>query len=120
MPKKILVVDDEPNVAHLIQLRLKANGFDVVTASDGADGLRIAKECRPDLILLDVQMPEMDGFKVLSELRKDPQTAPIPVVMLTAKGESANIMKAQEMRATDYIVKPFEGDELVRWVKKYT
>ena len=117
--KTILLVDDEPDFVEVTKMRLEANNFDVITARDGKEGLETARREKPDLILLDVMMPDMDGFRVLSKLRRSPETQEIPVIMLTAKGESKSIFKAKDMGSTDYLIKPCDSEELLRWVKKY-
>ncbi|MBU1084538.1 MAG: response regulator [Candidatus Omnitrophica bacterium] len=117
--KKILVVDDEPNIVKLIEVRLISAGYDVVTADNGEEGLKKTVSESPDLILLDVTMPGMDGFEVLHKLKTDPKTMHIPVLMLTAMGATQSMLKAQKMRAADYILKPFKGDELLRYIKRY-
>ena len=86
MSAKILVVDDEPDALELIEFNLKAAGYEVVTAADGAEGLKKARTAAPALILLDVMLPEMDGMEVCKILKRDAATAAIPVIMLTAKG----------------------------------
>ena len=107
MPKKILVVDDEPNIVKIVANRLKANGYEVVTAYNGLEGLEKAGQESPDLILLDVIMPDMDGYQVLSRLKDDPRTKPIPVIMVTARGQLDDVNMATELGAVDYVVKPF-------------
>ena len=115
---KILVVDDEHALRDMMTMRLKANGYDVVTAIDGEDGLNKARAERPDLILLDIMMPAMDGLMVLSRLKSDLELSFVPVIMLTAKSDTEAIMESQSAGAADYILKPFDGDELMKLVKK--
>jgi len=103
MKKKILIVDDEPDFADMIKMRLEANDYEVVTANDGVEGLRKAEEENPNLILLDIMMPGMDGYEVLRRLKRGEGTQYIPIVMLTAKGEAKSIFKAQEFGVTDYL-----------------
>jgi adenylate cyclase len=117
--KRILLVDDEPEFLEMLQMRLEANGYEVQTATDGAEGFRKAKEEHPNLILLDVMMPGMDGFEVLSKLRACEDTKYLPVVMLTAKRESKFLLKSQELRATDYLMKPCDSKELLQVVRKH-
>ncbi len=119
MGGKILVVDDETEILERIEPRLKANGYDVYTANDGVEGIKKLYEVSPDLILLDILMPRADGFKILQILKKYKSTSSIPIVMITAKGESGNIMKAQELQAADYIIKPFKAEELLKVVQRY-
>ena len=117
MPK-ILVVDDESDAVELISFNLKAAGFDVVTATDGAEALKTARLQAPDLILLDVMLPEIDGLEVCKLLRRDPATAAIPIIMLTAKAAEIDRVLGLELGADDYITKPFSPRELVLRVRK--
>ncbi len=105
--KKILVVDDERDLVELIGLNLQRNGYEVVTAHDGAMGLEMARKLRPDLIVLDVMMPGLSGRDVTMAIKGDPETAQIPIVMLTAKTEETDIIVGLSMGADDYVTKPF-------------
>jgi DNA-binding response OmpR family regulator len=120
MKSKILIVDDEPDVIFFVKKQLESQGYEIITASDGAAGIQKAREERPDLILLDVVMPQQDGFSVLHELQLEDQTKNIPVVMLTAKAESKAVFQGQELGAVDYIIKPFDVQVLLKFIKKYT
>ena len=117
MPK-ILIVDDEPDVVELVAFNLKAAGFEVVSAADGAEALRKARLTAPDLILLDLMLPEVNGLEVCKLLRRDPATAPIPIIMLTAKASEIDRILGLELGADDYITKPFSPRELVLRVRK--
>ena len=117
--RKILVVDDEAELVEMLRMRLEANGYEVVTAYDGEDGLAQAEKEKPDLILLDIMMPKMDGLVVLSRLKSNLETNFIPVIMLTAKGDTSAIMEAQRSFATDYAIKPFEPKHLLSLIEKY-
>jgi len=117
--KKILVIDDEPEMVEMLKMRLEASGYIVISASNGRQGLEIAQKEKPDLILLDIMMPEIDGFGVLSRLKNNAETGLIPVIMLTAKAETSSIIQAQKLFANDYIVKPFEPKQLLDLIKKY-
>lgn len=119
MSKKILVVDDETEFVDAVKMRLEANGYEVVAAYDGRDGVEKAKKERPDLILLDLVMPKSNGFEALSKIKSDLKTSAIPVVILTAKTESEYVMDAGKLGATDYVVKPVSMQGLVDVVKKY-
>ena len=119
MKEKILIIDDEPEFAELMQLRLEANSYTVEAAADGESGIAKALEWGPDLILLDIMMPGMDGLEVLRRLRRKPQTKHTPVIMLTARGETKSIFAAQDAGATEYIIKPCDIHELLRMVRKY-
>lgn len=114
MPKyKILIVDDEPDIVETLSFMLQARNFDVVTASDGLEALSKVKSERPDLVLLDIMMPGMDGYEVCIKLKTDKETKNIPVVMLTARGENEAVIRAHKAGANDYIVKPFTLPTLV-------
>src|SRR6266566_3624213 len=114
---KILVVDDEPDAVDLVEFNLKSAGYEVVTAADGAEALKKAKAHSPDLILLDLMLPEVDGLEVCKILRRDPAIAAIPVIMLTAKAAEIDRVLGLELGADDYITKPFSPRELVLRVK---
>jgi len=105
---KILVVDDEERVREMLRFRLRLFGYEVLLASDGREALVAAREEKPDLVLLDVMMPEVDGFQVCSRLKQDEATKDIPVVMLTAKAEAKDVARAFESGASDYVVKPYD------------
>lgn len=110
--KRILVIDDEINLGKLIKLNLElTGGFEVTTAVDGARGMILAKNVKPDLILLDILMPKMDGFEALKRLKEDKDTADIPVIMLTAKGDEASMAKAGRL-CDEFITKPIEASDL--------
>ncbi len=119
MPKTILVIDDEPDFLDVMKDLLGSTGYNVLTAEDGRTGVETVNRFMPHLVFLDIAMPGMDGFDVLFELKRNAKTLPVPVVMLTAKSETRSIMKAQEMRASDYVTKPFDGNELIGLIKKY-
>ncbi len=116
MESKILLIDDDPELVFMTRIRLQAAGYRVSTACDGEQGLAAARQEEPDLILLDVMMPGMDGFSVLERLKADDSTRCIPVIMLTASGETKFIFKAEQMGADDYVVKPFEAPALLRLI----
>ena len=110
---RILIVEDEANIVKLISIRLERLGHSINSADNGVAALDIAREIRPDLILLDVMIPMLNGFQVLQQLKADPATAPIPVLMLTARGHERDIVAGIEGGADDYIVKPFSFPELI-------
>ena len=114
MAKKVLVVEDDSNIAELLRLYLEKDGFDVFLAADGGAGIRRAQELQPDLILLDIMLPVVDGWVVCSEVRK---TSNVPIIMLTAKGEPFDKISGLEMGADDYVTKPFSPAELIARVK---
>ena len=118
MKSKILVVDDEPEAVELVEFNLKKAGFDVITATDGAQALKQARSVQPHLIVLDLMLPEIDGLEVCKMLRRDPATARIPIIMLTAKAAEVDRIVGLELGADDYVTKPFSPRELVLRVNK--
>lgn len=115
---KVLVVDDEPDAVELVSFNLKKAGLEVVTAENGLDALAKTRNSLPDLIILDVMLPQMDGLEVCRSLRRDVQTAAIPIIMLTAKGSEVDRVLGLELGADDYMTKPFSPRELVLRIKK--
>ena len=113
MKKKILVVDDEHDLVDFIRIRLEANNYQVIAAYDGEKALSLAAKEKPDLVLLDILMPEMDGFKVCQELKNSPLTSAIAVIMLTAKDRQEDIKLARQAGADEYIIKPFDDQTLL-------
>lgn len=109
---KILVVDDEENIRKLVNYNLVLDGFEVIMAIDGKEGLEKAINEKPDLILLDIMMPEIDGLEVCSRLKKNPETRDIPIFMLSAKGQMKDLEDAFDVGADNYITKPFDVDKL--------
>jgi|PlaIllAssembly_1097288.scaffolds.fasta_scaffold891668_1 DNA-binding response OmpR family regulator len=118
MAKKILLIDDDLKIIKLVESRLKANGYDVISAKDGKSGIEKAKRESPDLILLDIMMPEIDGYQVIERLKKEEDTKSIPVVMLTAKRDLEDIDKSMNVfGAVGFISKPFSPAELLQQIK---
>src|SRR5579864_503631 len=113
----LLVVDDEPDIALLCCVNLEAEGYRVVTACGGGEALDLLHEAVPDLVLLDVMMPDPDGWAVLADIRRNPMTANVPVVMLTARADDRDQLRAWQSGATDYVTKPFEPSALVATVR---
>jgi two-component system response regulator VicR len=119
MANKIMVVDDEPDVVDLVKLVLESDGFDVVTAYSGKEALEKIGQEMPDLVLLDIMMPLMDGWEVYSRIKANPITKDIPVAMLTAKSQSIDKMIGLHVvKVDDYITKPFGRSELLERVKR--
>ena len=110
MSKKALVVEDDGNIAELLRLYLEKDGFEVSIAADGGTGVRLAQTEEPDILLLDIMLPVLDGWQVCRKVR---ETSRVPIIMLTAKGETYDKVNGLEMGADDYIVKPFEVKELL-------
>ena len=119
MAKKVLVVEDEPELVKALELRLKTQNYEVITAFDGEEGLRKAREEEPDLIILDLMLPKMDGFKVSRMLKFDENHKHIPIIMLTAKSEQEDKELGKETGADEYMTKPFEWEHLAAMVKKH-
>jgi two-component system, OmpR family, alkaline phosphatase synthesis response regulator PhoP len=118
--KKILIVDDEPNLVKLCEIRLKASGYEVVTAHDGQEALDKVKQEMPDLIILDHMMPKLDGFEVCRLLKSDEvyeAYKDIPIVMLTASGQAQEIVTGLQKGVAAYITKPFKSDVLLGIIK---
>ena len=114
MAKKILIVEDEANIRELLRLYLEREGYAVIEAENGVEGIKMWKSEKPDMLLLDVMMPVMDGWAVCKEIRAE---SDVPIIMLTAKGETADRVSGLEMGADDYIVKPFEMPEVIARVR---
>ncbi len=110
MPTRVLIIEDDANIAELIRLYLEKDGFDVTLASDGRQGVDTFFNIRPDIVLLDIMLPEMDGWQVCREIRKSDKT---PIIMLTAKDETADKVTGLELGADDYISKPFDMKEVI-------
>ncbi|MSU04015.1 MAG: response regulator transcription factor [Pedosphaera sp.] len=117
MSSPVLIVDDEPDALELIEFNLKAAGFRCLTAGDGTEALRKAREFHPQLIILDLMIPEIDGLEVCKLLRRDVNTASIPIIMLTAKASEIDRVLGLELGANDYLTKPFSPRELVLRIK---
>ncbi len=118
MKLRILVADDEPELVELVEFNLKQAGYSIATAVDGAEALKKARSQPPDLILLDIMMPEMDGLEVCKILRREPATAKVPIIMLTAKASEIDRVLGLELGADDYLTKPFSVRELLLRIKK--
>jgi two-component system phosphate regulon response regulator PhoB len=113
----ILLAEDDPDIRHLVAYKLRASGFEVVEAPDGLAALREARREAPDLVLLDVRMPQLSGLDVCRELRTGPRTEGIPIIILTARARPQDLEQAYAAGATDYIVKPFSPRDLVHRVE---
>ena len=120
MKTKILIVDDEPVVRDILQKKLDKLGYDALTACDGTEGLDVAVKEHPDLILLDVMMPNKDGFEMLQDIRANDATRDISVIMATAKGNTSDIYYGQDLGATDYLIKPIEFETLLKLIRRHT
>jgi len=116
--KRILAVDDEKHIVRLVEVNLRKAGYDVDTAYDGREALEKVKKNPPDLIVLDVMMPQLDGFSVLKRLKQDPATKDIPVIMLTAKAQDADVFRGWQSGVDSYLTKPFNPLELITFVER--
>jgi DNA-binding response OmpR family regulator len=117
--KRILAVDDEPHILKLVSFSLRSGGYDVLEASDGLAAIDIARAEQPDLVLLDVMMPALDGYEACRRLKADPQTAEIPVMMLTAKTQVTERQAGHDAGADGYVHKPFTPKELVAQIREF-
>ncbi|NTU71199.1 MAG: response regulator [Coriobacteriia bacterium] len=117
--KRILAVDDEPHILKLIAFSLRSHGFEVLEASDGLSAVSVAAAELPDLILLDVMMPALDGYEACRRIKADPATANIPIFMLTAKAQASEQQTGLDAGAVDYICKPFTPKDLVATVEEF-
>ena len=114
---KIVVVEDDENIRELISFNLKSANYSVTEAETGEDGIKQVQKTKPDLILLDLMLPEMDGLDVCRQLKSDADTRDIPIIMVTAKGEESDIVTGLELGADDYVTKPFRPKELVARIR---
>jgi CheY-like chemotaxis protein len=109
----VLVVDDDPVILQLLQVNFEMEGFRVLTASDGDEALRQARSKQPDIVVSDVMMPKVDGLELASRLKRDPRTRRLPVILLTARAQAADIQRGLETGVEEYVTKPFDPMELV-------
>ena len=114
MQYKILIVDDDENICELLRLYLQKDGFEVIVANDGRQAVDFANKYSPDLILLDIMLPQLDGWQVCREIRK---TSEVPIIMLTAKSETFDKILGLELGADDYVSKPFDTKEVIARIK---
>ncbi len=118
MPK-ILIVDDDSDNREILRARLQKGGYEILEAINGTSGLDAARTQNPDLVILDVMMPKMDGWQVCRALRDDPKTKALPVIMLTAKNQQIEEMRGWESGANEYVTKPIDYDEFMRILSKF-
>jgi DNA-binding response OmpR family regulator len=116
-PDKVLLVEDDPVILRLLEVNFDLEGFDVVVAHDGAEGIDLARSERPDLVISDIMMPNVSGLELVAALKGDGTTAGIPIILLSAKAQSADVKAGMEAGADDYVTKPFEPLELVDRVR---
>ena len=117
--KKVLLVDDEKDIVEVIASRLKANNYNVIIAYDGQEALDKTHKEKPDLIILDLMLPKMDGYKVCGLLKTDTRYNKIPIIIFTARAQESDMKMGQEVSADDYITKPFDPEELLFKIKKF-
>ena len=117
MSKKILIIDDDPDIVEVLKTRLQAHGYAVAVAVDGKEGLLRLKVENPDLIILDVMMPNMDGFSFVQEIKKEEGFLRTPIIVLTGKELMGNVFKGEGI--TEYILKPFDAQQLLRVIKRH-
>ena len=118
MAHRVLIVDDEPHMLRLTELSLKKGGFEILIGRNGREALEIAARERPDLIVMDVVMPELDGLTALRQLKENPDTATIPVIMLTMRGQALARQEAEKSGAAIYITKPYSPSQLLAEAKR--
>jgi DNA-binding response OmpR family regulator len=118
MALSVLVVDDDPVILRLLQVNFELEGIGVVLAVDGEEGLKLAQSDPPDLVISDIMMPKVNGLELLAALRSSPDTAAMPVILLSAKAQVADVQRGLELGADDYITKPFDPLELIDRVYK--
>ena len=117
MPKQVLLIEDEPNITEAIRFVLARDGWSVTTHGDGATAAAAVRAARPDIVILDVMLPGRSGFDILDELRADPATAALPVLLLTAKGQTADRARAERAGASLFMAKPFSNADMLEKVR---
>lgn len=116
--KRILLIDDEKDLVEIVTFRLESNGYEVISADDGQQGLEKAKKEKPDLIVLDLMLPKMDGYTVCGLLKKDLRYAKIPIIMFTARAQESDVKLGEELGAQAYITKPFDPKALLSKIEE--
>ena len=117
---KILIVDDEKDIVETLSFMLQAKGYEIISAYDGEEGLKLAKKEKPDLIILDVMMPKINGYKICRLLKYDAKYKNIPIIMVTARSQDNDKLIGEETGANEYITKPFEFSDVLNVINKYT
>jgi len=112
-PRTVLIVEDDPVILRLLEVNFELEGMEVLLAEDGAAGLELAKERRPDLVVTDIMMPKLSGIELVESLKTDPMTARIPIILLSAKAQTADLKAGMDAGADDYVTKPFEPLDLL-------
>ena len=119
MKKRVLIVDDEVDLVETLKFKLEASGFEALTAYDGLEALSKAKNDKPDLILLDIMLPKLNGYQICRELKSDDKYKHIPIIMLTAKAQESDKFWGLETGADEYVTKPFDSNQLVELIKRH-
>ncbi|MFP5310330.1 MAG: response regulator transcription factor [Actinomycetes bacterium] len=117
MTRRVLAVDDDPVIQRLLQVNLEMEGYEVTLAGDGDEAIAKVRELRPDLVLLDVMMPNRDGWSVCEEMKSDPELKDIPVVFLSARAQDADVLRGRALGADNYVTKPFDPIDLLELVQ---
>lgn len=118
MKKKILIIDDEPDLCQVLAIRFREKGFEVIIANDGLEGLNKAKDERPDIVILDLKLPKLPGEEVCREIRKDKAISSIPIIMLTAKDSDVDSVVGKVIGADSYMIKPFDTKRLLEEINR--
>ncbi len=118
MAKRILIVDDEVQLVEMVKMRLEAAGYEVISAYDGQDGFDKAKKNKPDLIILDLMLPKMDGYKICGLLKNDARYSKIPIIMFTARVQEEDVRLGKDLGAEEYVTKPFDPKILLAKIKE--
>jgi two-component system, OmpR family, alkaline phosphatase synthesis response regulator PhoP len=115
--RRVLIIEDEPHIVLSLEYLLERDGFETATAADGERGLAMVRELRPDVVLLDLMLPRLDGYQVCQAIKSDPELAPIPIIVLSAKGQEVEVLKGLSLGAAQYITKPFGNAEILEAVR---
>lgn len=116
--KRVLICDDDPVILRLLEVNLELEGYDVLLAHDGAEAVEVARAEQPDLVILDIMMPKLDGYQTCAQLKGDDDTKDIPVIFLSAKAQQADIDKGKQFGVIDYLTKPFDPNDLIEVVER--
>jgi two-component system, OmpR family, alkaline phosphatase synthesis response regulator PhoP len=115
--RRVLIIEDEPHIVLSLEYLLERDGYETATAADGERGLAMVRELRPDVVLLDLMLPRLNGYQVCQAIKSDPELAPIPVIILSAKGQEVEVLKGRSLGAAQYITKPFANAEILEAVR---
>jgi two-component system, OmpR family, alkaline phosphatase synthesis response regulator PhoP len=115
--RRVLIIEDEPHIVLSLEYLLERDGYETATAADGERGLAMVRELRPDVVLLDLMLPRLNGYQVCQAIKSDPELAPIPIIVLSAKGQEVEVLKGLSLGAAQYITKPFGNAEILEAVR---